>query len=71
MEETKKTFFNGAKIKELREREKLTQLEFARKLNSSRQMVQRWESGDCDPQAETISMICNVFAVGVEFLFSE
>jgi len=62
-------FFRKEKVGELRKREGLSQLDFARRIGTSRQMVQRWESGDCDPQADTIGVMCDTFKLSPDWFF--
>ena len=65
------TKFDKQAIKDLREQKGLSQLEFARILGTSRQMVQRWESGDCVPQVDTLCRISDVFHLDVDFFFNQ
>jgi len=69
--EKRTTFFRKEKVEELRKREGLSQLDFARRIRTSRQMVQRWESGDCAPQADTIGVMCDTFNLSTDWFFTQ
>lgn len=66
-----KTKFDKHAIRDLREQKGLSQLEFARKIGTSRQMVQRWENGDCIPQVHTLCHIIDVFKIDMEYFFDQ
>jgi len=34
-------------------------------------MVQRWESGDCAPQADTIGVMCDTFNLSTDWFFTQ
>jgi len=53
------------KILEIRTNQKLTQDEFAEKLNVTRQAVSRWENGDTTPTIDTLKQIAETFRVDV------
>ena len=47
----------------LRKNEKLTQGEFAEKINYSDKTVSKWENGDAIPDVETLYLIAKVYDV--------
>ena len=59
----------GETIKELRQRDKRTQEEFACALGVTAQAVSRWENGICFPDMELIPSIANYFGVSLDELF--
>lgn len=66
-----RTKFDKTTIRDLRDQKGLTQLEFARIIGTSRQMVQRWENGDCVPQVDTLCHISDVFKLEMDFFFEQ
>lgn len=63
--------FDRQTIKDLRNLNGLSQLDFGRKVGTSRQMVQRWEQGDCIPQVETLCDICKAFGMEMDYFFTQ
>ena len=57
------------KIKELREDLRLTQKEFAEKINNVQRNVSNWENGTSEPDLETIYRIAENFNVSIDELF--
>lgn len=60
----------GAKIKKIREEQKLTQEEFAKKINISRSAVAKWEQNRGNPDYASIEEICIVFNVSKDELIN-
>ena len=63
-------YVTGAVIKELREKNKLTQLELADKLNVSDKTVSKWETGKGYPDITLLEPIAEAFGVSVTELIS-
>lgn len=63
-------YVTGAVIKELREKKKLTQAEFAEKLNVSDKTVSKWETGKGYPDITLLETISEAFGVSVTELIS-
>lgn len=61
----------GDRLQALRRSNGLTQEEFARQLNVSRQAVSRWESSRGYPEIEKIIYICNCYGVSMGELFQD
>lgn len=59
----------GEKIKELRKQKGVSQEETAFGLGVSRQTVSKWESGLMQPNAESIRMLSDYFAVSPVYFF--
>ena len=59
----------GAKIKELRKRDDITQEQLAEILGVSNQAISRWESESGYPDIEYITPIANFFNVTIDYLF--
>lgn len=55
-------------ITELRKREKLTQAEFAERLNYTDKAISKWERGESIPSIEVLKQIADMFGVKVDFL---
>lgn len=55
---------------EIRERNHLTQEQFAAKLFVTRQAVSRWETGESIPNAETIKRISELFGIATDTLLN-
>lgn len=60
----------GKFIQEKRKEKKLTQSEFAEKLNITDRAVSKWENGVCMPDVGTIPEICNILNITINDLFS-
>lgn len=58
----------GAKIKDLRISNNLTQLEFAQKLKLSKSNISKYEANFVEPSLETLTEIANLFNVTVDYL---
>lgn len=63
-------YITGAVIRELREKNKLTQAELAEKLNVSDKTVSKWETGKGYPDITLLEPIANVFKVSITELLS-
>lgn len=61
----------GDKIKLLRRKRKLTQLQLANELNVSAQAVSKWEKGLSAPDIETIIKISKIFDVTTDYLLKD
>lgn len=59
----------GSKIKELRNRNGMTQKELSEKLNVTAQAVSRWESDEVEPSVQTIKQMSAIFNVSIDELF--
>lgn len=60
----------GRKIKNIRLDNKLTQKEFADKINKSCITIRKYESGDINPPMDVLYEICNIFNVPMNYFFS-
>ena len=58
----------GKNIKDLRRNRKITQEEFAEKINVSVQTVSRWENGTNIPDVQVLPMIAQFFEVSIDYL---
>lgn len=56
------------RIKELRVSLKMNQIEFANKLNVTKQCVSNWESGYIQPSIDTLIRITETFSVSADWL---
>lgn len=56
------------RLKELRRKAKLTQIEFAKKFNIANGTVGNWESGNRQPDYKTLNEIANFFGVSSDYL---
>lgn len=63
-------YVTGAVIKELREKNKMTQLQLADKLGVSDKTVSKWETGKGYPDITLLEPIADVFSVSVTELIS-
>jgi transcriptional regulator with XRE-family HTH domain len=63
-------YITGAIIRELRERNNLTQAELAEKLNVSDKTVSKWETGKGYPDIALLEPIAEVFNVSVTEILS-
>lgn len=61
----------GARIKKLREKEGLTQLEFAQKLNISNKTLSKYETNKSTPDYDTLTKIANYFKVSTDYLLGK
>ena len=60
----------GKFIQEKRKEKKLTQSEFAEKLNITDRAVSKWENGICMPDVGTIPELCKILNITINDLFS-
>ena len=58
----------GEKIKEMRERNKLTQSDLAKLLNITRSSVNAWESGLSAPSTQYIAELARILKVSTDYL---
>ena len=58
----------GTRLKELRERKRLTQSQLAEVLDVSQQAVGKWELDKASPDDKTLIRIANYFAVTTDYL---
>lgn len=58
-------------ITELRKKEKLTQVEFAERLNYTDKAISKWERGESIPSIDVLKQIADMFNVKVDFLLTE
>ena len=57
------------KIKELREEYQMTQKELAEKISNVQRNVSNWESGNSEPDCQSILLIAECFDVTIDELF--
>ena len=55
-------------LKNLREKNNLTQEEMAQRVNVTRQAVSRWETGETQPNPEMLKVLSHVFDVSINTL---
>ena len=58
----------GEQIKSIRQKEKLTQEQFAMKLNVSRQAVSNWENNKNLPDIGMLILMSDVFQISLDYL---
>ncbi len=58
----------GEKLRELRKKSHLTQIQIAKKLKVTQPLIQRWESGNKIPNLETLKKFSNIFNVSLDAL---
>lgn len=63
-------YVTGAVIKELREKNKMTQLQFAKQIGVSDKTVSKWETGKGYPDITLLEPIAETFSVSVAELIS-
>ena len=63
-------YVTGATIKELREKQHLTQAELAKKLNISDKTISKWETGKGYPDISLLEPLANAFGVSITELIS-
>ena len=56
------------KIKELRKNAKLTQNDLCKAININQQNLSRYESGEVEPNIETLTKLADYFDVSIDFL---
>lgn len=59
----------GANLKHLRKQKGITQQEIADRINTSRSCISNYESGNRQPDNQTIKLIADFFDVSVDYLF--
>ena len=59
------------KIKDLREREHLSQASFGKKIGVKTNTVWRWETGMATPQTKILQRICEVFNIALSSLIDD
>lgn len=69
MEDIKAIFSQN--LIQLRKQMKITQVEFAEKINYSDKAVSKWERGESIPDVAVLKGIANFFGVTIDFLVSE
>ena len=68
MNETK---FNPQALHTLRKEHEMSQREFARAINTSKQSVSQWELGDSRPGLGILERLCRVFGKEQNYFFTE
>lgn len=58
----------AGRIKELRTSMGLNQVDFAKKLNVTKQSVSNWENGNIQPSIDMLIKIATVFSVSADYL---
>ncbi len=58
----------SCRIKELRLSTGLNQVDFAKKLNVTKQSVSNWENGNIQPSIDMLVKIATVFSVSADYL---
>ena len=61
----------GSRIKELREKFKITQKELAIKIKVAQSAISQWESAINEPKASHILLLTNFFNVSADFLLGK
>ncbi len=59
------------RIKQLREEKKLSQLEFAKKINLTQQSISLYEKGDREPSLDVLVSISDFFHVSTDYLLGK
>ncbi len=59
------------RIKELREKEKLSQLQLAEKLNLTQQAISLYEKGEREPGIDLINQLADFFGVTTDYLLGK
>ena len=59
------------RLRDLRKESNITQIEFARKFNIANGTVGNWESGNRQPDYETLQKIADFFNVSVDYLLDD
>lgn len=59
----------GTNLKSLRKQMGITQQEIAKTINTSRSCISNYESGNRQPDNETIKLLADYFDVSVDYLF--
>jgi transcriptional regulator with XRE-family HTH domain len=58
----------SSRIKELRISTGLNQVDFAKKLNVTKQSVSNWENGNIQPSIDMLVKIATIFSVSADYL---
>lgn len=58
----------GKNIKNLRQQNRITQSELAKKMNVSQQTIGAWETGRAIPSSDTLNELANYFNVSTDYL---
>ncbi|WP_309304462.1 helix-turn-helix domain-containing protein [Brevibacillus laterosporus] len=58
----------GKRIAELRKKRGYSQVNFAAKINVSKSTVGMWETGDREPDSDTLGKLANFFNVSIDYL---
>lgn len=58
----------GHRIKNLRERNNISQIDFAKKIGVSNTVLSRYETGDRKPDYDTLQLIADFFEVSTDYL---
>ncbi|MBW1778802.1 MAG: helix-turn-helix transcriptional regulator [Deltaproteobacteria bacterium] len=61
--------FNPNSLKSLRNKERLSVYQFARRLGTTSQRVYLWENGSTQPNMKALERICNTFKVKPSYFF--
>lgn len=61
---------NASKLKQLREKNKLTQYAFAERLGVKQSTVSMWENGENMPTADKLPKIAGILRCSIDELFS-
>lgn len=64
----KEVLFLNTRIKEVREKERLTQEEFGKRIGSARNTIANYETGNRNPSNAVITSICREFGINEEWL---
>jgi transcriptional regulator with XRE-family HTH domain len=56
------------RLKEIRNTQKLTQEDVSKQINKSRAAYARYETGDREPDIETLKKIADIFKISVDYL---
>lgn len=59
------------RIKELRVKNALTQVELAKKLNIAQNTLSYWESGKTEPNGEALAKLSAIFDVSIDYLLGQ
>jgi len=57
------------RLREIREEYKMTQLDVAKAIGTTKQTVSRWETNFCEPDLETVLKLAQLFKVSIDYLF--
>lgn len=61
----------GIKIQEIRKIRKMTQDDLAFEMHTTRQIVNKWENGEVEPELKQIQAISKILRVSVDFLLDD